>query len=271
MSLKLPPPTCKSKNPKAGHTCDALVCLPRDLSQDDLRYDGPASSHKGGHTSPTHPPTLLGTSVPDSRAAATASSHCSAAGVYGRRGIVTWSATITPGTLTDLSQAAHCSKPRSPSFPRFPYPLPLPLQHHPPVKKSGSVKTGGSKCMMRRPGVSKSTGRKRSAIWRSNARRSYSDPSPAGRPPAARCSGGMARMPPSSAIACPAAAALRRARRAKCDSAAGGGSSPSGSHATPVGASFAPVAAAAAATSSVAVMGARRQKRRGAAQEEVER
>lgn len=29
---------------------------------------------------------------------------------------------------------------------------------HPPLKKAGRAKTGGSKCRMRRPGVSKSTG-----------------------------------------------------------------------------------------------------------------
>lgn len=68
----------------------------------------------------------------------------------------------------------------------------------------------------------------------SKAGRSYRLPSAAGRPPAARCSGGMGRMAPASCIFAPAAAAFCRARRAKWPSEEGGGSSPSGSHATPV-------------------------------------
>lgn len=188
--------------------------------------------------------------------------------------------------------------------------LPMPPAAGLPVKKPGRVNTGGSKCMMRRPGVSRSTGRKRSAICfcgnghrrgvcsrgaprrqqgvlrclplqhqrqtaqqrkavcsgsvatavlqacmghgpgapsapsrsrsppaapTSNAGRSYRLPSLAGRPPAARCSGGMGRMAPASCIWAPAAAAFCRARRAKWPSEEGGGRRPSGSHATPAG------------------------------------
>jgi hypothetical protein len=143
------------------------VTLSSNSREEEVRRVLPAADCRSRRLPP---PTLLGTNAAESIAAATNSSHCSSAvagaghktSLKDERKTCEQQHALVKVCLGGQEQAACVIETVRALHSLTPHAAPAPYSTGKcklPVKKSGTVKMGGSRCMMRRPGVSKLTGR----------------------------------------------------------------------------------------------------------------